>query len=152
MFLEHDNFIEANPLVTPEHIKPVWYFTPFYAMLRVIPDKLSGVIVMFAAIAVLFLLPWLDRGLVKSIRYRGWGYKFALGVFVVSFVSLGLVGIGAVSPILSKLLGSGVDINHIEHWIGRVLLAGYFGFFVFTWVYTRFGFERTRLVPDRVTY
>jgi ubiquinol-cytochrome c reductase cytochrome b subunit len=71
VFLEHDNFTEANRLVTPAHIKPVWYFTPYYAMLRVIPHKLSGVIVMFAAIGVLFLLPWLDRAKVKSYRYRG---------------------------------------------------------------------------------
>ena len=60
-FLEHDNFTEANRLVTPEHIKPVWYYTPFYAMLRVVPDKLGGVLVMFGAIVVLFFLPWLDR-------------------------------------------------------------------------------------------
>nr|WP_324187766.1 cytochrome b N-terminal domain-containing protein [Lysobacter niastensis] len=151
LFLEHDNFTEANPLVTPEHIKPVWYFTPYYAMLRVIPDKVMGVVVMFLAIIALFLLPWLDRGKVKSVRYRRFGYKAALGVFVVSFVLLGAVGIGAVAPLLSRLFGSGIDVNLIENWIGRVLLAGYFGFFAFTWVYTRFGIERTRPVPERVT-
>jgi ubiquinol-cytochrome c reductase cytochrome b subunit len=151
LFLEHDNFVEANPLVTPEHIKPVWYFTPFYAMLRVVPDKVLGVLVMFLAILALFLLPWLDRGKVKSIRYRGRGYQVALGVFVVSFVLLGAVGIGAVADILPQLLGAGIDVNQMENWIGRVLLAGYFGFFAFLWVYTGFGIERARPVPERVT-
>jgi ubiquinol-cytochrome c reductase cytochrome b subunit len=151
LFLEHDNFTEANPLVTPEHIKPVWYFTPYYAMLRVIPNKILGVAVMSFAIFALFLLPWLDRGKVRSVRYRGRGYKVALGVFVVSFVLLGAVGIGAVASLLPRLFGGGIDVNLIENWIGRMLLAGYFGFFVFTWVYTWFGIERTRPLPDRVT-
>lgn len=95
--------------------------------------------------------PWLDRGRVKSIRYRGRGYKIALGLFVLSFVSLGLVGIGVVNTLLSRLFGSGLDIDQIEHWIGRAGLGGYFGFFLFTWAYTRFGFEQTRPVPERVT-
>jgi ubiquinol-cytochrome c reductase cytochrome b subunit len=150
LFLEPDNFTEANPLVTPEHIKPVWYFTPYYAMLRVVPNKIMGVVVMILAILALFLLPWLDRGKVKSIRYRGRGYKIALGLFVVSFVLLGAVGIGAVASVLPRLFDSGIDVNLIENWIGRVLLAIYFGFFAFIWMYTRFGIERTRPVPDRV--
>jgi len=66
-FLEHANFIPADPMKTPEHIAPVWYFTPFYAILRAIPDKFAGVIGMGGAIVVLFLLPWLDRSPVKSI-------------------------------------------------------------------------------------
>ena len=151
LFLEYDNFVEANPLVTPEHIKPVWYFTPFYAMLRVVPDKVLGVLVMLLAILALFLLPWLDRGKVKSIRYRGRGYQVALGVFVVSFVLLGAVGIGAIADVLPRLLGRGIDVNLVENWIGRALLAGYFGFFAFLWAYTGFGIERTRRVPERVT-
>jgi len=151
LFLEYDNFTEANPLVTPEHIKPVWYFTPYYAMLRVVPDKTLGALVMLLAIVALFLLPWLDRGKVKSIRFRGRGYQVALGVFVVSFVLLGAVGIGAVATILPRMFGGGIDVNLIENWIGRVLLAIYFGFFAFIWVYTRFGFERTRPLPERVT-
>jgi ubiquinol-cytochrome c reductase cytochrome b subunit len=151
LFLEYDNFTAANPLVTPEHIKPVWYFTPYYAMLRVVPDKTLGALVMLLAILALFLLPWLDRGKVKSIRYRGRGYQLALGVFVVSFVLLGAVGIGALASVLPRLLGDDSDVNLIENWIGRVLLAIYFGFFAFTWVYTRFGFERTRPLPERVT-
>jgi ubiquinol-cytochrome c reductase cytochrome b subunit len=138
LFLEKDNFIPYDPLVTPEHIVPVWYFTPYYAMLRVIPDKLSGVIVMFAAIAVLFLLPWLDRSPVKSWRYRGGWYKLAIAVFALSFVWLGKIG-----------AGPGTD--PVETQIGRVLTGLYFAFFVFLFVYTHFDLEKTRPVPERVT-
>jgi ubiquinol-cytochrome c reductase cytochrome b subunit len=151
IFLEHDNFTEANSLVTPEHIKPVWYFTPFYAMLRVIPHKLSGVLVMFGAIAVLFLLPWLDRGKVKSIRFRGLGYRIALGAFAVAFVVLGFIGAGASTTLIERLADATTDVNGIENWIGRVMVAVYFGFFAFVWIYTRFGLERSRPVPERVT-
>ncbi|MEG2389851.1 MAG: cytochrome bc complex cytochrome b subunit, partial [Pseudomonas sp.] len=80
-FLEKPNFEPANPFKTPEHIAPVWYFTPYYAILRAIPDKLMGVIAMGAAIAVLFVLPWLDRSPVKSMRYKGWMSKIWLVVF-----------------------------------------------------------------------
>ena len=138
LFLEHDNFIEANRLVTPEHIKPTWYYTPFYAMLRVIPDKLFGVIVMFSAIIVLFFLPWLDRGKVKSWRYRGTGFRIALFVLGICFVWLGKIG-------------SGPGTDPVETIIGRVLTAAYFGFFIYLWVYTAFGFEKTKPVPERVT-
>ena len=137
-FLEHDNFVEANRLVTPEHIKPVWYYTPFYAMLRVIPDKLFGVLVMFGAIIVLFFLPWLDRGKVKSWRYRGTGFRVAIFVLGVCFVWLGKIG-----------AGPGTD--PVETVIGRILTALYFGFFIFLFVYTHFGFEKTKPVPERVT-
>jgi len=137
-FLEHDNFTEANRLVTPEHIKPVWYYTPYYAMLRVIPHKLSGVLVMFSAIAVLFFVPWLDRGKVKSIKFRGLAYKIAIAIFAISFVYLGKIG-----------AGPGTD--PVETIIGRVLTVCYFGFFIFLWVYTYFGLEKTKPVPERVT-
>ncbi len=70
-FLEHANFDPADPLQTPEHIAPVWYFTPFYAILRAVPNKLAGVALMGAAVLLLAFLPWLDRGKVRSIRYRG---------------------------------------------------------------------------------
>ena len=151
LFLEHDNFAAANPLVTPEHIKPVWYFTPYYAMLRVVPDKVAGVAVMGAAILVLFALPWLDRGRVKSIRYRGRGYKVALAIFLLSFVLLGVVGMGASASLIARFASVGADINEIENWIGRFLMLGYFGFFGFVWIYTTFGLERTKPVPKRVT-
>ena len=74
-FIEKPNFEPANPLKTPEHIAPLWYLTPYYSILRAVPNKLMGVMAMAASIAVLFALPWLDRGRVKSIRYRGWLYK-----------------------------------------------------------------------------
>ncbi len=137
-FLEHDNFIEANRLVTPEHIKPVWYYTPFYAMLRVIPDKLFGVLTMFGAIVILFFLPWLDRGKVKSWRYRGTGFRVALFVLGICFVWLGKIG-----------AGPGTD--PVETIIGRFLTALYFGFFAFVWAYTYFGWEKTKPIPERVT-
>ena len=91
-FLEHANFVPANQFKTPEHIAPVWYFTPFYAILRAVPDKLLGVIAMFSAIVVLFLLPWFDRGKVRSIRYRSTSFKWLLAMLVVSFVGLGYLG------------------------------------------------------------
>ena len=135
-FLEHDNFTEANRLVTPEHIKPVWYYTPYYAMLRVIPDKLGGVIVMFAAIAILFLVPWLDRCKVKSVRYRGWISKLMLAVLAVCFVWLGKIG-----------AGPGTD--PVETIIGRVLTFLYFVFFITMPLWTKL--DKTKPVPDRVT-
>lgn len=135
-FLEHDNFTEANRLVTPEHIKPVWYYTPYYAMLRVVPDKLGGVLVMFGAIAILFAVPWLDRAKVKSYRYRGWISKVALAVFAISFVWLGKIG-----------AGPGTD--PVETQIGRVLTFLYFAFFITMPLWTRI--DRTKPVPERVT-
>ena len=87
--------IPANPLQTPPHIAPVWYFTPFYAMLRAVPSfagtQVWGVLVMGASIVVLFFVPWLDRSPVKSIRYRGPIYKIMLALFVAAFVTLGSV-------------------------------------------------------------
>jgi len=135
-FLEHDNFTEANRLVTPALIKPVWYYTPYYAMLRVVPDKLLGVIVMFAAIAVLFLVPWLDRAKVRSYRYRGWFSKAALAVLAISFVWLGKIG-----------AGSGTD--PVETIIGRVLTFLYFAFFITMPLWTKI--DKTKPVPERVT-
>jgi ubiquinol-cytochrome c reductase cytochrome b subunit len=138
MFLEKDNFIPYDPLVTPEHIVPVWYFTPYYAMLRVVPDKLLGVIVMFAAILVLFLLPWLDRTATRSWRFRGTLYKIALALFALSFIWLGKIG-------------GGPGTDPVETMIGRILTVVYFAFFIFLFVYTHFGFEKTKPVPERVT-
>ena len=91
-FLELANFEEANPLVTPEHIAPVWYYAPYYTMLRAIPDPLGGLIVMAAAVAILFVVPWLDRSNVASIRYKGILSKIAIVLFVVSFITLGYLG------------------------------------------------------------
>ena len=150
-FLEPDNFIPANNLVTPEHIKPVWYFTPFYAMLRMIPAKLPGVIVMFLGIVLLFLVPWLDRGRVKSVRYRGLGYKIGLGLFAISFVMLGAVGAGVTSEVIPKWFGAAADVTTLENAFGRFWLGVYFLSFPALWAYTYFGFEKTKPVPERVT-
>jgi ubiquinol-cytochrome c reductase cytochrome b subunit len=91
-FGEPDNYIPANPLSTPAHIVPEWYFLPYYAILRAIPDKLLGVIAMFASIFVLFILPWLDRSPVRSGRFRSWMFKLTFWIFLVDCVVLGVVG------------------------------------------------------------
>jgi len=150
-FLEYDNFIPANNLVTPAEIKPVWYFTPFYAILRVIPSKGLGVFAMAASIILLFLMPWLDRGAVKSIRYRGRGYKIALTLFTITFVLFGAIGAGKSAEWIPEIFGPTADVSGIEMHFGWLLLAIYFGFFLFLWVYTHFGYEKTKPVPERVT-
>ena len=109
-FIEKPNFEPANPMVTPDHIAPVWYFTPFYAILRAITfslfgldAKFLGVVFMGGAIAVLFVLPWLDRSPVNSIRYKGWLSKIALVLFAVSFVVLGVLGAIPATPLRTAL-------------------------------------------------
>ncbi|MDI3262450.1 MAG: cytochrome bc complex cytochrome b subunit [Fulvimonas sp.] len=153
-FLEHDNFIPANNLATPSHIKPVWYFTPFYAILRMIPSFFGtavwGVIGMFGAILLLFLLPWIDAGKVKSIRYRGTGFKVALMLFVLSFILLGAVGAGVTAEVIPAWFGN-VDVTVWENTFGRLMVLLYFGYFVFLGFYTRLGWEKTKPVPERVT-
>jgi ubiquinol-cytochrome c reductase cytochrome b subunit len=153
-FLEHDNSIMANNLVTPAEIKPVWYFTPFYAIVRMIPSLFGtavwGVLAMFGAIAVLFFLPWIDRGQVRSIRYRGTGYKVGLGLFVVAFLGLGAVGTGITAQVIPEWFGH-VDLTTWENLFGRLMTIIYFGFFPFLWAYTHFGWEKTKPVPERVT-
>ncbi len=134
-FLEHDNYIPADPLKTPEHIAPVWYFTPFYAILRAVPDKFAGVMAMGAAIFILFLLPWLDRGEVKSVRYRGGIYKKALVLFVISFFGLGYLGLQPPTPTATLM--------------ARIFTVIYFGFFLLMPIYTRW--EKLKKVPNRLT-
>tara|TARA_B100001105_G_scaffold54206_2_gene41140 strand:+ start:1 stop:1041 length:1041 start_codon:yes stop_codon:yes gene_type:complete len=134
-FLERANFEPANPLVTPEHIMPSWYFTPYYAILRAIPDKLLGAIMMAAAVIVPMFLPWLDKSPVKSIRYRGWIYKFALAIFVISFLILGWLG---TQP------AEGIYVN-----LARFFTVTYFLFFILMPYYTKI--DKTKMVPDRVT-
>lgn len=133
-FLEHANFSQANALQTPSHIAPVWYMTPYYAMLRAVPDKLFGVIVMGAAVVILFFLPWLDRCAVNSIRYRGWMCKLALTIFTISFIELGYLGTLSVTS--GRLLAA------------RVFTVLYFLFFFLMPIYTRF--DKTKPVPERV--
>ena len=109
-FLEIANFQEADSLKTPEHVPPVWYYTPFYSMLRAvtvplfgIDSKFWGMLVMFGAIAILFVLPWLDKSPVRSMRYKGWYSRIALLSFVVAFLILGVLGTQAVSPAKTAL-------------------------------------------------
>jgi len=135
-FLESPNFEPADPLKTPTHIAPVWYMTPYYAILRAIPDKLAGVIAMGASIGVWFLLPWLDRSSVKSIRYRGLLYKGALSLFVVSFLCLGYLGANPPTPTLVVL--------------ARIFTGIYFLFFLLMPVYTTL--DKVKPVPERVHY
>jgi ubiquinol-cytochrome c reductase cytochrome b subunit len=120
----------------------VWYFTPFYAILRMIPSFFStaiwGVLGMFGAIALLFAMPWIDVGQVKSIRYRGTGYKVALGFFVLSFIMLGAVGAGVTAEVIPEWFGN-VDVTFWENLFGRTMTLIYFGFFVFLGLYTRLG-------------
>ena len=154
-FLEHDNSIPANNLVTPAQIKPVWYFTAFYAIVRMIPSAMGtavwGVLGMFGAIVLLFLLPWIDAGKVKSISYRGTGYKVALALFVLAFFGLVLIGTDSTAELIPMLFGASADVTSLENLFGRVMTLIYFGFFVFLWLYTHLGWEKTKPVPERVT-
>jgi len=134
-FLEHANFIPADPLKTPEHIAPVWYFTPFYAILRAVPDQLGGVIAMGLATNIFLLLPWLDRSPVKSIRYRGWNYRIALTAFVISFFALGWLGMQPATVLYT--------------WMARFFSLVYFSFFILMPFYT--SIDNDKPVPDRVT-
>ncbi len=135
LFLESANFIPADPLKTPEHIAPVWYFTPFYAILRAVPSQVGGVIAMGLATMLFFFLPWLDKSPVKSIRYRGIKYRIALTVFVISFLSLGWLGLQVATPLYT--------------WLSRFFAVLYFAFFAFMPFYT--STDNDRPVPDRVT-
>ena len=182
-FLEYNNFIEANPLKTPSHIAPVWYFTPYYSMLRATTDvminvlvvilalgavlgivkggfgskgklaiavgaivavallkafdaKFWGVVVMGGAVVMLFFLPWLDRSLVRSIRYRPDWHKYCYGVFIFFFFVLGYLGTQPPS-----------DLGNYVSQLGTLI---YFGFFLLMPWWTRKG--TFKLVPDRVTF
>ncbi len=133
--LEYPNFEPANGLKTPDHIAPVWYFGAFYAILRAVPDKLMGVIAMGAAIAILFVLPWLDRSPVMSWRYKGWISRTLIPIFAAAFVLLTWLGTQPAT-----------EINTLLSRIGSVI---YFGFFLAMPIYT--SMEKTKPVPERVT-
>lgn len=135
LFLEPDNYVVANPLQTPTHIAPVWYMTPFYAILRAVPNKLLGLMAMASAIAFMFVLPWLDRSRVRSIRYKGIWSKVAIVTFVICFVGLGYIGVKPVSPLLSVL--------------AQVFSVGYFLFFLTMPIYT--SMEKTKPLPEQVS-
>ena len=135
-FLEYANFEPANLLATPAHIAPVWYFTPFYSILRAVPDKLWGAILMGGSVLLPMFLPWLDRSRVRSIRYRGWIYKSALTCFAISFIALGWLGTQpaeAVYVLAARFFG-----------------IIYFAFFLLMPYYT--AIDKTKPVPDRVVY
>jgi ubiquinol-cytochrome c reductase cytochrome b subunit len=133
-FLEHANFAAADPLVTPDHIAPVWYMTPFYAMLRSIPNKLFGVLVMGGAVIILLFLPWLDKSPVRAMRYKGTYSKLALLLFTITFFVLGYLGTISTTPI---------TLN-----IARVCTGIYFSYFLFMPFYTRR--EQCQPVPERI--
>ncbi|MDD5330726.1 MAG: cytochrome b N-terminal domain-containing protein [Sulfuricella sp.] len=138
-FIEDNNFIPADPLKTPPHIAPVWYFTPFYAVLRAVPpmfgSQFPGVIAMGVAVMIIFFLPWLDRGPVKSIRYRGPIYKTALALFVTSFLGLGYLGMQPVTPLFTLL--------------SQIFTTIYLAFFILMPWYTKI--DKCKPEPERVT-
>ncbi|MBX3694696.1 MAG: cytochrome bc complex cytochrome b subunit [Steroidobacteraceae bacterium] len=136
LFLEKPNFEPANALSTPEHIAPVWYFTPFYAILRAVPDQRLGALLMGLSVLVFLFLPWLDRSPVKSIRYRGWIWKLAVAVFTVSFLALMYLGL---------MPAEGTYVM-----LARIFTIAYFAFFVLMPFYTRV--DPVKPVPERVTY
>jgi len=136
LFLESANFEPANPLSTPEHIAPVWYFTPYYAILRAVPDQRMGALLMLLAVSAFLFLPWLDRSRVKSIRYKGWMSRAALTLFTVSFIALGYLGLQPAEGLYVVL--------------ARIFTIIYFVFFILMPFYT--WLEPVKPLPERVTY
>ena len=140
-FLEYNNFIPANTLQTPDHIAPVWYFTPYYSMLRAvtvnflwIEAKIWGIILMGGSVAIFALLPWLDRSPVKSIRYKGPIFKFALTLFVISVLVLGWLGTKSPTPLYTLL--------------AQIFTVIYFAFFILMPWYSKI--DKTKPEPTRV--
>jgi len=150
-FLEHNNFIPADPLKTPAHIAPVWYFTPFYSILRAVPpmfgSQFPGVLAMGAAVAILFALPWLDKSPVRSIRYRGGVYKVWLALFVISFLLLGYLGVEPTN--VWGQFGAWLDGADRATVVARICTVIYFLFFILMPFYTKR--EKTKPEPTRVT-
>jgi ubiquinol-cytochrome c reductase cytochrome b subunit len=158
-FLEHNNFVPADPLKTPEHIAPVWYFTPYYSILRAVPplfnSQFPGVLAMGIATMILFFLPWLDRSPVKSIRYRGSLYKGWLAAFVVVFLILGYLGTAPTTvwgqfPVREgSVFDALLDTKDVATWVARVCTIVYFLFFILMPWYT--AKDKVLAVPERVT-
>lgn len=141
-FLEYNNFFPANPLQTPPHIAPVWYFTPFYSILRAVTyplfgvdAKFWGVVAMGASAMIFVLLPWLDRSPAKSIRYRGPIYKTFLAAFVISFFVLGYLGVLPPTPVRTL--------------VSQICSVIYFAFFLLMPIYS--SIDKCKPEPDRVT-
>jgi ubiquinol-cytochrome c reductase cytochrome b subunit len=135
LFLEPPNFVPADPLKTPDHIAPIWYMTPFYAILRAIPNKIGGVVAMGGSLAIIFVLPWLDKSPVKSIRYKGIMFKLALTLFVISFIILGYLGMVQPTPLRTL--------------VAQICTTIYFLFFILMPFYSIF--DKTKIVPERLT-
>ncbi|SCY69858.1 ubiquinol-cytochrome c reductase cytochrome b subunit [Nitrosospira sp. Nl5] len=140
-FLEYNNFIPANTLQTPDHIAPVWYFTPYYSMLRAVTvnflwvdAKIWGIVLMGGSVAIFALLPWLDRSPVKSIRYKGPYFKIALTLFVISVFVLGWLGTKSPTPLYTLL--------------AQIFTVIYFAFFVLMPWYSKI--DKTKTEPTRV--
>jgi ubiquinol-cytochrome c reductase cytochrome b subunit len=136
LFIETPNFEPANPLSTPLEIHPVWYFTPYYAILRAVPNQRLGALLLLLAVAAFLFLPWLDRSPVRSMRYRGWMSRSALALFALSFVVLGFLGLQPAQGLYVVL--------------ARIFTAIYFAFFLLMPIYTRL--DPVKPVPERVTY
>ena len=136
LFMEAPNFEPANPVSTPEHIAPVWYFTPYYAILRAVPDQQMGALLMALSVVAFLFLPWLDRAKNKSIRYRGLASKILLGTFFVTFLMLMWLGLQA------------------RRWhyvlLARIFTALYFAFFILLPFVSKA--DGNGPVPERVTY
>jgi len=142
-FLEYNNFIPADPLKTPPHIAPVWYFTPFYSILRAVTyplfgldAKFWGVVAMGASVVIIAFLPWLDRSPVKSMRYKGPIFKFAVFVFVICFFILGYLGVLPVSP--GRTL------------VSQICSVLYFAFFLLMPWYSKI--DKCKAEPERVNF
>jgi ubiquinol-cytochrome c reductase cytochrome b subunit len=123
LFLEPDNFVPADAASTPEHIAPAWYFAPYYAILRAVPDQRLGAFLMLLSVASFLFLPWLDRSKVRSMRHKGWSSRVALALFAVSFIALGILGLSP-ATVLNVILG-------------RVFALLYFAFFWLMPVYSK---------------
>jgi ubiquinol-cytochrome c reductase cytochrome b subunit len=138
LFLEGPNFDPANPMSTPEHIAPVWYFTPFYAILRAVPDQRLGALLMGIAVVSFLLLPWLDKAPVKSMRYRGPISRIMLTLFVISFIALGYLGLQPAEGLYVML--------------ARIFAVIYFAYFWLMPFYSRASVDACKPVPERVLF
>jgi ubiquinol-cytochrome c reductase cytochrome b subunit len=136
LFLEPANFEPANALSTPEHIAPVWYFTPYYAILRAVPDQRLGALLMLFAVLSFLFLPWLDRSPVSSMRYKGWFSRFFLALFAISFLALGYLGLQ--------------PADGATTWLARVFTCFYFAYFFLMPLYTKLE-PLTKPVPERLS-
>ncbi|HXR18924.1 MAG TPA: cytochrome b N-terminal domain-containing protein [Steroidobacteraceae bacterium] len=136
LFLEKANFEPADPLSTPDPISPSWYFTPYYAILRSVPNKGLGAVIVLVAVLAFFFLPWLDRSPVRSIRYRGWIFRTFFALFTLSFLGLMYLGLQPAEGIYVTL--------------SRVGCVLYFAFFILMPFYSRI--DPVKPVPDRVTF